>query len=154
MGTDAPGAAESTKCSALLVPKGSRGLVTSHKLHCGLALRVFLEFTQIPQVRAIPNATNTHGTASQFSFAFPSSRDCFHLLCTQLSTEHHVEVKSRFAIRDAGSLCCPRCLMGSMEVTEGRRGEEISTSLTSIPALMMSSYFLPALWLFTCSDLP
>lgn len=56
-------AAESTQRSALLVPKGPRGLVTSPKLHCGLALRVFLESTQIPQVPTIPNATNTHGTA-------------------------------------------------------------------------------------------
>ena len=53
------GAAESTQCSALLVPKGSRGLVTSHEEHCSLTLRVFLAFNQVPQVQAIPNAINT-----------------------------------------------------------------------------------------------
>lgn len=44
--------------------------------------------------------------------------------------------------------------MGSVEVTEGRRGEEIPTSLTCTLVLMMSCYSFPDLWLFTCSDLP
>ena len=55
MGMAVLGAAESTQCSVLLVPKGSRGLVTSHEEHCSLTLRVFLALNQVPQVQAIPN---------------------------------------------------------------------------------------------------
>lgn len=111
------GAAESTQCSVLLVPKGSRGLVTSHEEQCSLTLRVFLALNQVPQVQAIPNTINTCSvdlaalfTPASLCLPMPPGglvSPSLHTILPQppllkqrgtqaLSTESIVEVKSSF----------------------------------------------------------